>query len=128
MLQRIRRLRIKSALSVFLIAALLLAQGVRVCLHAPHEAHDGPAAQRAALHLESELSTLGEHDDSAADWHYSLFVILKKLSGDSPLAALAALILVLFAPARVPRPAPSDFTPSAAGAYRWRPPLRAPPY
>lgn len=125
MLQRFPPLRLRAAWGMVLLAALLLAQGVRVCLHVPH---DAPAQPYAALHLESEFSSLGEHNDSAADQHYSLFGILKKLPGDIPLALFVALALALRASARSPRPAAAGLTPPAAGVYRWRPPLRAPPY
>jgi hypothetical protein len=128
-LQRIRRLRIKSALSVFLLAALLLSLGLRVCLHTLHAA-DEAHTHAVAIHLESNLTSPADSGDEANDSHvplpFALFKFGKLLDNLAAAAVLVALLLLL--PRQTTRvPAPAGAIPALSGGHRFRPPLRAPP-
>ena len=113
----------------WLILALLLAQGLRVCIHAydaPHSAEH--AHDVAATHVESLFSVLDSHDEEMSDTHITLFGILKHLSAQPLVAVLFIALLILLLPRgmgwfiktrdRVFRP--------PHGHY-FSPPLRAPP-
>ena len=83
----------RRTLIAWLIFALLLAQGLRVCMHdygAPHVAEH--AHDVAATHLESTFSVLDDHGESISDTHITLTGILKQIT-DKPL--FAALFIVL---------------------------------
>lgn len=116
----------RSALVFWLILALLLAQGIRVCLHA----HDAPAPDHehaSTMHLESTLSVVADHEESAFDADVSLAMLLKVFS--TPVFALVLafvfLVPILRQLARYRPPAKSWFPVSAT--YSLTPPLRAPP-
>ena len=111
-----------------LLVALLFAQGLRLCLHAPHDA-EADHVHSTALHVESDLSSDGDGDDSPGDQHVPMTLVFFKKAADAALSMLLVAVAVLFLlPAVVDRPAP---VPVAAlpvtGGHRWRPPLRAPP-
>ena len=119
----------RRSLIAWLILALLVAQGMRVCLHdfsVHHAASD--VHESAAMHLESTLSMFGNHDEEISDVHITFDGILKHASL-APLFALlfVTLLLVLCRPnvARLEQPRDRVFTPPL-GHY-FSPPLRAPP-
>lgn len=111
-----------------LLVALLCAQGLRLCLHAPHDA-DVDHVHSTALHVENDLSTDGDGDDSPGDQHVPMtLAFFKKVADATPWVMLVALAVLFLLPPVVDRPAAR---PVAAlpltGGHRWRPPLRAPP-
>jgi len=111
---------------VVTLLALIVGQGVRLCLHTADAADVGHTHATVA-HLESNLLSPGEPDDGA-DQHVSLGLAVVKQISDSVLAILLTVALVWLLPPlrhsfdisrRTPR------LPSAG--FRLRPPLRAPP-
>ncbi len=123
---RYRRTRV--TLVTLMVFGVLLAQGLRVCLHMPH-AGDTEHVHATAVHLESDLALPADSDDDANDRHVALGLALIKKLTDSPAFALflaAALLLLL------PRPeqrfaVPRNAAPLPSADRRLRPPLRAPP-
>lgn len=113
-----------------LLLALLLAQGLRLCLHAPHAADEGHA-HATAIHLESNLASPADSDDDAKDSHVSLsFVPFKPGQFDDGIAAAvlpAAVLLLLLFRQTAHVPAPVEIVPTLSSGHRLRPPLRAPP-
>ena len=114
----------------WLILALLLAQGMRVCIHAygaPHIADH--AHEVSATHLESAFSMLDDHGEAVSDTHITLIGILKHLLAQPLIAVvlLLTLILVLLQTGilRLAQPRVQVFRPPH-GHY-FSPPLRAPP-
>ena len=114
----------------WLILALLLAQGMRVCIHAygaPHIADH--VHEVSATHLESTFSVLGNHEEEMSDTHITLIGILKHLLAQPLIAVvlLLTLILVLLQTGilRLAQPRVQVFRPPH-GHY-FSPPLRAPP-
>jgi len=86
---------LRRTLLLWLGVTILLAQGLRVCLHG----HDdlSRAADASPVHLESTLSTLSSHDETDADGEIPLAALLKLLSS-IPFAALAwAAVFLLIA-------------------------------
>ena len=113
----------------FLLPMLLLAQGMRVCIHAygaPHTAEHAHAV--AATHLESAFSMLDDHDEAMSDTHVSLIGLLKHLSSE-PLVALffITLLLVLLRQTIVWLAQPRDHVFHPPHGHYFSPPLRAPP-
>ena len=111
-----------------LLVALLFAQGLRLCLHAPHDA-EADHVHTTMLHVESDLNTDGDGDDSPGDQHVPMtLAFFKKVADAAPWVMLVALAVLFLLPPVVDRPAAG---PVAAlpltGGHRWRPPLRAPP-
>ena len=114
----------------WLILALLLAQGLRVCIHAygaPHAAdhtHDV-----AATHLESAFSMLDDHGEAMSDTHITLIGILKNLTAEPLFVAL--FITLLFVLLRQQPAAwfaqPRDRVFRPPHGHYFSPPLRAPP-
>ena len=111
-----------------LLAALLFAQGLRLCLHAPHDA-ETDHVHTTLLHVESDLSIDGDGDDSPGDQHVPMtLAFFKKVADAASWMTLFAVAVLLLLPAVVDRPAPVPVSAlSLAGGHRWRPPLRAPP-
>ena len=114
----------RSALVFWLILALLLAQGIRMCLHA----HDAPAHEHAStVHLESTLSVVADHEESVFDADVSLAMLSKVFS--TPVFALV-LAFVFFVPILrqlVRYRPPAKFWFPVSATYSLTPPLRAPP-
>ena len=113
----------------WLILALLLAQGLRVCIHAydaPHAAEH--AHDVAATHLESSFSMLDEHGETMSDTHVSLIGLLKHFSSE-PLVVLffITLLLVLLRQTVVWLAQPRDRVFRPPHGHYFSPPLRAPP-
>jgi hypothetical protein len=117
------------AVALLLVPALLLAQGVQLCLHVHDDAtYSSDHVHASALHLESALTTADEHDESASDVDVVLAALLKAVY--AALAFVIVSVLVFHAPLRLGRSGrhrPSDFWPHARDIYCLTPPLRAPP-
>lgn len=112
---------------VVILLALLVGQGLRLCLHTA-DATGAGHAHAAAAHLESNLLSPGEPDDST-DRHVSLNLALVKQLTDGVLAILLTVALLWLLP-----PVRQHFAVSCrtslplSGDFRLRPPLRAPPF
>lgn len=121
---------LKTVLVPLMLVAVLLAQGLRLCLHAPHVADEGHA-HATAIHLESNLTSPADSDDDAKDSHVSLsFVLFKPGQLDDGFAAAvlsATVLLLLLFRQTVRVPAPVEAVPALSSGHRLRPPLRAPP-
>jgi len=108
------------------LLALLVGQGVRLCLHTA-DAADVGHTHAATAHLESNLLSPGEPDDGA-DQHVSLGLAVVKQVTDGALAVLLTVALVWLLPPLRQHFAVSRSTPRLPSAgFRLRPPLRAPP-
>lgn len=112
---------------VVTLLALLVGQGLRLCLHTA-DTTDAAHTHAAAVHLESNLLSPGEPDDGA-DRHVSLNLALVKQISDGVLAILLTVALVWLLPPVRQHFAVSRRTPlQPSGDFRLRPPLRAPPF
>jgi hypothetical protein len=122
-----RKTSTRSIIVVTILLALLVGQGLRLCLHTV-DATDAGHTHGAAAHLESNLLSPGEPDDST-DRHVSLSLAVVKQLTDGVLAILLTVALLwLLPPARL-HFAVSRSTPLlSSGDFRLRPPLRAPPF
>lgn len=122
--------RSRETVLFWLLPALLLSLGLRLCLHTPHAA-DETHTHAAAIHLESNLASPADSDDDANDIHVSLaFALFKfgKLIDSLAVAAVLTAALLLLLPRQTTRvPAPAGTIPALSGGHRFRPPLRAPP-
>ena len=124
---------IRRSLVAWLILALLLAQGLRVCIHAygnlTHVTAHAHAHDASAAHLESTFAMLDGHDESLSDVHVPLTGVLKHLATEPLIAALFITLLFVLLPqlsvAWRTRPHDRVFRPPL-GHYL-SPPLRAPP-
>ena len=116
-------------LIAWLILALLLAQGMRVCIHAygaPHSAEH--AHEVSATHLESTFSVLDDHGEAMSDKHISLIGLLKHLSPEPLIALLfVTLLLVLLRQTVVWLAQPRNRVFRPPHGHYFSPPLRAPP-
>ena len=113
-----------------LILSLLLAQGLRVCIHAygnlTHVATH--AYDASATHLESTLSMLDGHDEASSDVHVPLIGVLKDLAAEPLIAALfITLLFVLLWQGAVWLARPRDRVFRPPYGHYFSPPLRAPP-
>lgn len=121
MFMRVRVARASSgkAFIACLVLALLLAQGMRLCLH---------STTANSSHIESTLSAADGHDDHAGNSEITFFGLLV-LSAMPVLAAVLVVLLSILAPSlclgRVLRARDPRFRPPH-GHYL-TPPLRAPP-
>jgi hypothetical protein len=112
---------------VIIVLALLVGQGLRLCLHAA-DVTDTEHAHSAAAHFESNLVSPGEPDDNA-DRHVSLDLAVVKQITDGVLAVLLTVALIWLLPPTRQHFAVSRNTPLLpSGDYCLRPPLRAPPF
>ena len=121
---------LRRTLIAWLILAMLLAQGLRVCMHAYGDsAHTaGHAHDAAATHLESTLSTLDSHDEALSDSHVTLLGILKHLSTEPLFTVLfITLLFVLLQPRTVWFAHPPNRNFHLSHGHFFSPPLRAPP-
>jgi hypothetical protein len=110
--------------ALLLVPVFLFAQGLRLCLHTDGTDH----ALSLAVHLESSLSTVADHDASAADVDVSLAMLVKAFCSALIFALTFALVLLAYLPRRLAQRLPLPefrFPPSAV--YSLTPPLRAPP-
>lgn len=118
----------RTTLVTVLMLGILLAQGLRMCLHVPH-ADDADHTHDTAIHLESDLALLADSDDDASDQHLTLgLALIKKLTDSAAFAILLATTLLLLLPLPQRRfVVPSGTAPLPSYGGRLRPPLRAPP-
>jgi len=110
-----------------MILALLLAQGLRVCVHGASEKDAFGAATQVA-HFEANL--VADDGDSAEkiSWHTPFSIILKLLQIKFELLAVAVALLILPLALQVVRlAAPSVTSAPPLSSYALRPLLRAPP-
>ena len=128
--RRLRQSRTSKVVLFWLVPALLLSLGLRVCLHAydgsTHQAYPGGMA---SSHLESALGADSGGGEASSNAHVPLLSLLKNLAAE-PLIAIvfAALLIVLLTPQRVVRPAWShDIVLRPRFGHHFAPPLRAPP-
>lgn len=121
----------RRVLTLWLVLVILFAQGLRLCLHAPHAA-DEMHVHATAIHLESNLTSPADSDDDANDSHVSLaFVLFKfgKFIDSLAVAAVLTAALLLFLSRETVRvPASVEAILALPGGHRLRPPLRAPPF
>lgn len=129
LLRRLRQSHTGKAVLFWLIPALLLSLGLRVCLHAP-DATNPDQADAAAIHLENDLASTADLDD-ADNGHVSpAFAPFKfgKLADVFAFAAVLTATLLLFLSRETTRVfAPAWTIPALSHGHRFRPPLRAPP-
>lgn len=118
---------LKTHLILLLIAALVLAQGLRLCVHAP-DTDSGGAAHASLVHYESD--SVPAPDDACHE--FALSYVVSGLDFHNLLAGLSAfalllisLLLVASQARRIPAAFGVALRPS--GGARLRPPLRAPP-
>jgi hypothetical protein len=111
-----------------MLASLLLAQGLRVCIHGATET-ESLGALSGAAHFETSLAA-DDHVDEAPStaWHASLSVVLKQLGFKFELLAATIALLVLPLVRRALRVlAPLTSLTPRVSFCALRPPLRAPP-
>jgi hypothetical protein len=113
----------------WLVAALLFAQGVRLCMHVHHEpVRAADHHHVSTVHLESALGSAADHEESASDVDVPFAALFKAFYSALAFALMSILVFLAFVPRQLTRgcpPAESRFTPSAA--YNLTPPSRAPP-
>lgn len=119
----------RQVLTLWLVLAILFAQGLRLCLHAPYAA-DEMRTHATAIHLESNLTSSTEPGDDANDRHVTLgLALVKQLIDSLAFAILLAAVWTLFLLRPNQRFAiPRNTKPLPPVAYHLRPPLRAPPF
>ena len=128
--RRLRQSRISKVVLFWLIPALLLSLGLRVCLHAYDDpTHAAHATDVSPIHIESTLSALGDHDENASDIDAPFAAVLKNLTAKPMLGALIVALLSLLLPAYQPdRFLYPRGNPSRLYRYfHFSPPSRAPP-
>ena len=116
----------KAPLIFLLMVALVLAQGLRLCVHAP-DAADGQFAHAGHIHYESDADS--DAEDSGDD--FQVTYVLQGLDLNHLLAGASAFTLLLFTLLLVAGPVRLGAVVEAArrrpDGFRLRPPLRAPP-
>lgn len=117
----------KTPLIFLLIVALVLAQGLRLCVHAPDAAHAG-AAQHGLVHYESDTGS----DSGEAGQDFDLIYLFQGLDLLNLLAGFSAFTLLLFSMLQMAGPdrrvfCAHDVSRRSSAGFRLRPPLRAPP-
>ena len=121
----------RSHLVIFLLLpVLLLAQGVRVCLHDfDNPAHSVEHQHSSPLHLESTLSALGDHEEAPGDVDVPLSALIKLYVAALAFAIVTATVFLLPALRQQGHRFPSgDSRPFYFPVLHYlSPPLRAPP-
>ncbi len=117
----------KTPFIIFLIVALVLAQGLRLCVHTPDAAHGG-AALHSLVHYESDSGT--DSGDTGHDFYVTY--ILQGLDFSNLLTGASAFALLLFSLLLMAGQGRPFYTAQNAAwrapdGFRLRPPLRAPP-
>ncbi len=118
----------RNSLAPLLLAAILFAQGLRLCLHAPHDVEMGHT-HTTALHIENDLTAEDDGSDTTGDRHVPLgLAFIKKLANTILWTVPFAVALLFALPRVIDRSlAEQQFFFPSAGRHRRRPPLRAPP-
>ena len=113
-----------------LLPVLLLSQGLQLCLHAHgDEVYTADHSHAASVHLESVLTTAGDHDESITDVDVTLSALIKAIYAALAFAILSVLVLhTPLRPRRSGHPWPADARPLIHDYYHFAPPLRAPPH
>ena len=121
----------RSRLVIFLLLPLLLlAQGVRVCLHDfDNPAHGTGHQHGSPLHLESALSAMGDHEEAPGDVDIPLSALIKLYVAALAFAIVtASAFLLLSLPQRDLRFPSDNSRPFYFPVLHYlSPPLRAPP-
>ncbi|HEY5994242.1 MAG TPA: hypothetical protein VIU46_06520 [Gallionellaceae bacterium] len=117
----------KNPLIFLLIVSLVLAQGLRLCVHAP-DTTEGGVVQSSHVHYES----LGEPEADDSGYEFEVSYVLQGLDSYNLLAGVSALTLLLFSLLLMAGQgrhfqAAHDAARRSADGFRLRPPLRAPP-
>jgi hypothetical protein len=117
----------KNFLILMLIVALVLAQGLRLCVHTPDVAHGG-SAQASLVHYESD--SVPNADDAGHD--FDVTYVLQGIDFHNLLVGMSALTFLLISLLSMAGhdrrfPAASGAKLRSSGSFRLRPPLRAPP-
>ena len=114
---------------LWLVTALLFAQGVRLCMHVHHEpVRAADHHHVSTVHLESILGTVADHEELASDVDVPFAALLKAFY--SALAFALVSMLVFLAPISrqlARRYLLSEFHFIPAAAHNLTPPSRAPP-
>ena len=114
----------------FLLPMLLLAQGMRICLHdLDSPAHVADNQHTTPLHLESTLGDLGDHEEASGDVDVPLSTLIKLCAAVLAFAIVPALVFLLPAlPQRDHRFPTGDSRSLYFSVLHYlSPPLRAPP-
>jgi len=110
-----------------MILALLLAQGLRVCVHGSSEKDAFGAAAQVA-HFEANLMADDGNSVEKMSWHAPFSIILKLLQIKFELLAVAVALLILPLALQIVRLAAPPITSAPPlSFYALRPQLRAPP-
>ena len=121
----------RSRLVVFLLLPmLLLAQGVRVCLHDfDNPAHGVEHQHSTPLHLESALSGLSDHEKLPGDVDIPFSALTKFCAAALAFALVTTFVFILLALPRRGLGFPPDHSRPfyLPALYYLSPPLRAPP-
>lgn len=122
--------RVVRMVALLLLPALLLAQGLRLCLHHTVDAtyKDGHT-HASAVHLESTLSVAGDHEESVGDVDVAVASLLKIFYSMLAFAVVSAFVVLTAIPrVRRRRLMPVQFCFHPYAVYSLTPPLRAPPH
>ena len=114
----------------FLLPLLLLAQGVRVCLHDFDSAAHGVEHQHSTpLHLEGTLSGLSDHEKLPSDVDVPFSALIKLCAASLAFALIATFVFIMPVLSRhgLLLSSGNSRTPDSPALYYLRPPLRAPP-
>lgn len=121
--RRLRQSCISKVVLFWLIPALLLSLGLRICLHFPDADHSTP------VHLESMLATAADHGASepTADVDMPLSAVLKAFQTNLACALFVFVLVLSFALRTGPGVRPETLWFRPPRGCRLTPPLRAPP-
>ncbi len=114
----------------FLLPMLLLAQGLRICLHDHDQlTHVADHEHSAPLHLESALSSVSDHEEAPGDVDVPLSALIKLTIAALAFAIVTAAVFLLPALRQYGHRFPSgDSRPFYFPVLHYlSPPLRAPP-
>ncbi|MDO8413694.1 MAG: hypothetical protein Q7S51_07905 [Gallionellaceae bacterium] len=114
----------------FLLPMLLLAQGMRICLHdLGNPAHVAEHQHTTPLHLESPLSGLHDHEEALGDVDVPFSALIKLCSAALAFAIVTTVIFLLLAMPQRNHRFPADDSRSLyfPVLHHLNPPLRAPP-
>ena len=114
----------------FLLPMLLLAQGMRICLHdLDNSAHVAEHQHTTPLHLESTLSGLHDHEEALGDVDVPFSALIKLCSAALAFAIVTMLVFMVLAMPQRDHRFPSGDSPSFyfPVLHYLSPPLRAPP-
>ena len=124
--RHLRQSRTSKVVLFWLIPALLLSVGLRVCLHA----YENPAhvTNASPIHIESALSALGDHDEGTADTDTPVAATTKLPTFEPHLGLLfVALLFVILSPVRKGFTPARNARPLLPLSPHLTPPGRAPP-